>query len=93
MSEEWKKKSHNKKLPIPPDKILAGWGSCLDNDKDSLIDDLHNIDSLIKGLYNKGLRIRDRHKKDSLIDGLHIIVVKISHERFLIVIQKGSSSS
>ena len=78
---------------IPPDKILAGGGSCLDDNKDSLIDDFHNIDSLINDLYNKDSRICDQHKKDSLIDGLHILVVEIINERILIVIQTGSSSS
>ena len=68
----------------PPDRILAGGGSCLEDDKDSLIEDLHNIDSLIDDLYNKDSRIRDQHKKDSLLDGRTILVVEIINERILL---------
>ena len=77
----------------PPDRILAGGGSCLEDDKDSLIEDLHNIDSLIDNLYNKDSRIRDQQKKVSLLDGLTILVVEIINERILIVLPTGSSSS
>ena len=71
------------KLFIHPGKVLAGGGSWLEDNKDSLIDDLHDLDSLINDLYKKDSRIRDQHKilaggrsclednKDSLIDDLH----------------------
>ena len=81
------------KTCIPPHKIQAGGKSCLEDNKDSLIDDLHNIHSYIDDLYNTDPRIRDQHKKDSLIDALHILVVEIINKRILIVLQKGSSSS
>ena len=77
----------------PPDRILAGGGSCLEDDKDSLIEDLHNIDSLIDDLYNKDSRIRAQHKKDSHTDGLQFLAVEIINKRILIVIQTGSPSS
>ena len=44
---------------MPPDRMLAGEGSCLEDNKESLVDELHNTDSLINDLNNKDSLIRD----------------------------------
>ena len=86
-------KQTKQKRSTPPDNILAGGGSCLEDNKDSLMDDLHNIDILMNDLYNKDSRIRAQHKKDSHTDGLQFLAVEIINKRILIVIQTGSPSS
>ena len=75
----------------PPDKILAGGGSCREDNKDSLIDNLHNKDGETIKKGNLLLLITDTRILIVEIINKGINIMEMLNKRILIVLQTGSS--